>query len=219
MPPDPAPREHHLTIQRTARYAMLGLPSSTIRDVWFVLHGYGQLARYFIQAFADLQDERRLIVAPEALSRFYLEGTSGRVGASWMTSADRRHEIGDYLAYLDALRKQVTSGLQQDLLTHRVLGFSQGAATAGRWAAQQPSSFDHLILWAGGLPPHIDNSALQNTDLTLVVGNRDKYVTEERLAGEERRLAEQKLSYRLIRYEGGHRIQEEGLAKLIGSIT
>ena len=47
-----------------------------VREVWFVLHGFGQLSPYFIRHFGVLADGTRLIVAPEALNRFYLERTS-----------------------------------------------------------------------------------------------------------------------------------------------
>ena len=36
--------EHHLEVSRTARYWVLGEGTAAPREVWFVLHGYGQLA-------------------------------------------------------------------------------------------------------------------------------------------------------------------------------
>ena len=36
-------------------------------------------------------------MAPEGLSRFYLEGFSGKVGATWMTREDRLNDIDNYL--------------------------------------------------------------------------------------------------------------------------
>ena len=49
-----APHAHHLRVQRTARYYTLGGGSGAPRTVWFVLHGYGQLAGEFIRYFSDL---------------------------------------------------------------------------------------------------------------------------------------------------------------------
>ena len=40
------------------------------------------------------------IIAPQGLHKFYLEGTSGRVGASWMTKENREDDIKNYLVYL-----------------------------------------------------------------------------------------------------------------------
>src|SRR3546814_5982443 len=99
--------EHSITVPRTARYYTMGEPQDQPRELWYVCHGYAQLGSRFIRRFAPLDDGTRLIVAPEALSRFYLE-VKGRthaespVGASWMTREDRLSEIDDYVAYLDA---------------------------------------------------------------------------------------------------------------------
>src|SRR5206468_1825615 len=123
----------HIRVARTARYETLG-SETTAREVWFVLHGYGQLAASFIQAFSVLDDGTRLIVAPEALNRFYLVGVdSGAaaerpVGATWMTREDRDAEIADYVEYLDALAAQVLGAVRRGERPPRVivLGFSQG---------------------------------------------------------------------------------------------
>src|ERR671933_2286542 len=106
-------REHHLTVTRTARYVTLGDVHDSLRQVWFVCHGYGQLAARFLRHFEDLNDGHRLIVAPEALSRFYVESGPGTrhadvpVGATWMTREDRLSEIADYVSYLDGLYAQL----------------------------------------------------------------------------------------------------------------
>jgi hypothetical protein len=84
-------REHHLTVSRSARYVVLGEPAPEVRSLWVVLHGYGQLAARFARHCAPLGGAGRLVVVPEALSRFYVEAAAGgshaqaRVGATWMT--------------------------------------------------------------------------------------------------------------------------------------
>src|SRR5437868_12076424 len=91
-------QEHFLDTTRTARYFTLGDPVSAA-ELWFVGHGYGQLASRFLERFRGIDVEGRCIVAPEGLSRFYLTDTptERRVGASWMTREDRLHEIDDYV--------------------------------------------------------------------------------------------------------------------------
>src|SRR5438309_1661873 len=64
-------QEHFFSTPRTARYFTLGSPQGAT-DVWFVCHGYGQLASRFLERFRALESERRCILAPEGLSRFYL---------------------------------------------------------------------------------------------------------------------------------------------------
>lgn len=57
-------QEHRIAVARTARYFTLGRAE---REVWFVLHGYGQLADRFLRHFDPIDDGTRLIVAPEGL--------------------------------------------------------------------------------------------------------------------------------------------------------
>lgn len=210
-----------LTVARTARYCTLGDPASA-REVWVVLHGYGQLAEYFIRPFDGLDGGTQFIVAPEALSRFYTDGMDGRVGASWMTRAAREEEIHDYVAYLDALYRHLRDEWPESA-TVRVLGFSQGTATACRWATLGDAGIDQLILWAGGVPPDLDLDAhrerLNRLDLTLVIGTDDEYITDTRVVEEEARLDAHDIAYRTIRFGGPHRIEPEVLARIGPSET
>jgi len=212
--------EHHLTVSRTARYFTLGPTASTAREVWFVLHGYGQLASRFLRHFAPLDDGARCIVAPEGLSRFYAEaGRNDKIGASWMTREDRPAEIADYVRYLDALHAEVMldrgdSGKQRVT----VLGFSQGTATAARWLALGSARADRLILWGGEVPPDLDLAAARSrwerTAVTFVVGSGDQFITAKVLARDEQRLREQGIAYRVERFEGGHEVVPEVLVRV-----
>ena len=75
--------------------------------IWLVFHGYGQLAEYFIKKFEDLDPTKNFIIAPQGLSKYYLQGVYGRVGASWMTKEDRLTEIANQYAYIDEVLKAV----------------------------------------------------------------------------------------------------------------
>jgi pimeloyl-ACP methyl ester carboxylesterase len=105
--PGLAPEERFLQVARTARYYRTGAPAPSLRQAWLVCHGYGQLASAFLHAFQPIADPTRLIVAPEALNRYYPGPDSGPhgpespVAATWMTREDRLHEIDDYVRYLD----------------------------------------------------------------------------------------------------------------------
>ncbi|MCH8276319.1 MAG: hypothetical protein IIA50_02090 [Bacteroidetes bacterium] len=149
---------------RTARYFEIGDLDSPVDDLWFVLHGYGQSAREFAEPFNDYAAEGRLIVLPEALSRFYVSHEGPVIGACWMTKEDRKSEIRDYIRYLNALYQEVTgvSGVRNTRLT--VLGFSQGTATATRWLASGDVTADRLILWGGASCGRIDNERVCRSD-------------------------------------------------------
>ncbi|MEM6646265.1 MAG: phospholipase [Bacteroidota bacterium] len=211
--------EHHLSIRRQARYRVLGTPGPHIREVWFVLHGYGMLAEYFIRHFRAQDNGTRLIVAPEAFNRFYLK-LGGRVGATWMTREDRERDIADQRAYLDALYHHVVQPLGHVYVV--ALGFSQGATAACRWAMLGQARLDRLVCWAGTLPhdldlaPHAD--ALNRLGLLYVLGDRDAYLTAERLAAAEQRLTDAQINYTLLPYAGTHRLVPSVLCKVAALI-
>jgi len=211
-------QEHQFSTSRSARYFTLGSPQHAA-DVWLVCHGYGQLASRFLERFRPLEAERRCIVAPEGLSRFYLTDSPAerRVGASWMTREDRLHEIDDYVRYLDGVYAKIVP--RNARVT--ALGFSQGTATVCRWTAFGTSRVDRLIVWGGEVPPDLDLAEariaerLRAARLTLVYGTRDQFFTPKIVAATEERLRANQIGYELLPFEGGHEIDEAILRRLI----
>lgn len=209
---------NHFPISIAARYAQLG-NSENPTEHWYVLHGYKQLAPHFINKFKSIQTEFRHITAPEGLNRFYLEGYSGRVGASWMTKEDRSVDIENYCAMLDQLNKHLNFSTE---VKQVLLGFSQGAATAVRWFCLGQSKFDALVLWAGSFPKDMDlgllKSCLQNVPLLLVVGKQDEFIKSEHINNVKLLLDGAGITYSLIEFEGNHNIDELALAKVLEQI-
>ncbi|MDQ8154228.1 MAG: esterase [Gemmatimonadota bacterium] len=218
----PQIRTARLTVPRTARYAAFGPPPAQADELWIVLHGYGQLADEFLAQCAALDNGRRCVVAPEALSRFYQPQPGSataerRVGASWMTREERDTEIGDYLRYLDLVLETITEGAPVPPPLH-VLGFSQGTATASRWAASGRVRPARLVCWGGMIAPELDiesaDAPLRQVRLQLVIGSRDKYATPERVADEQANLEAAGLRYELVTFEGGHWLDDATLVAI-----
>ena len=214
--------EHHLSVARTARYQQLGHPSASTRQLWLVVHGYGQLAEYFVRHFAFLHaadPAGTIIVAPEALSRFYLAGASGRVGASWMTRADRLAEIEDQAAYLSLLLERLLAECPPETQV-TVLGFSQGTATASRWLASLAERWrpHQLVLWAGDFPADIAEEAarqlLQDLSITLVSGDQDEYISFEKLHHQAAILRAHGAKVTTATFVGGHTLNSQVLRQL-----
>ncbi len=213
--------QHHLSVTRTARYITSG-NSTDPPTVWFVLHGYGQLAEPVARECSVLGANQNLVVVPEALSRFYLSdaqrlhGPDVSTAASWMTREDRESEIGDYVGYLDTLYDRVFEGIDRAKANVRVLGFSQGADTACRWIDRGRVRADHLVLWAGFCPPDVDltrrDTPFGRMKISIVVGSSDTLATPERVAGLEARLEGR--DYDLVRFDGGHHLDRNVLLKL-----
>jgi predicted esterase len=181
------------------------------------MHGYGQLARYFIRHFEKLVQPGVLVVAPEALSRFYLENNTGRVGASWMTKESRLDEIADYLNYLSKVYAWIKSSIGHESFRLHVLGFSQGAATACRWVAEKHPPAHSLTCWAGFFPPDLNWSAgwqRKGLETHVVVGTEDKFVTDEALAKFEEVVRLLDIQPKKWEFRGGHEIHGDTLLAL-----
>jgi len=214
--------EKHITVARKARYFVHGTPTQEVKYVWFALHGYGQLASRFLRHFEHFDPEEHLVIAPEGLHRFYNKGTGGHVGASWMTKEDRITDIEDYIRYLDQLYEEIVPKTDTTKVKVIVLGFSQGAATATRWAALGHSWLDELVLWAGVFPPDVppiwNHERMQELQLTLACGTNDEYIAPNKWEEQLDALKEQGFSFETIQYEGRHRLQKEALDELKSAI-
>ena len=213
-----------LSFNFKARYQTLGTLQPDTKKVWFVIHGYGQLAEFFIRKFKSLEAKGIYVIAPEGLSRFYLEdvtkrsqGGSQRVGATWMTRENRQMDIHNYLTYLTEVYTSVMKLSNSIPVT--ILGFSQGAATATRWAVSNRIRFDRLVLWAGMLPEDMDfqlgRELLTDKKIIHVYGTQDVFITDERF--QQMKLLAEKLTTvpRMVRFEGGHEIHEATLLSLL----
>jgi predicted esterase len=219
----------HIRVTRTARYETLGRDDGNAHEIWFVLHGYGQLAASFIRLFALLDDGTRLIIAPEALNRFYLDGVESappaerRVGATWMTREDREHEITDYVEYLDTLSAQLPDRVRQGGRSPRIVvfGFSQATATVARWVARGKIRPDYLVLWGGFLPADVPltDERLRAPELRIIIGSSDRFISQDRTTQEDARLVEASLPYRMTRYDGGHGINREVLLEVARDVA
>lgn len=212
--------EQTIKLPKTFRYYTFG-NQETADTIWFVLHGYGQLPAYFIRKFHKLNPEKHFIIAPEGMHRFYLNGTSGRVGASWMTKEARLDDISDNLTFLNSLYSifEKQNKFKQKVL----LGFSQGGATAARWHEQGEFKASTFILWASVFPPDLqlpkNVSQFNRSKNYFVAGNEDPYYTEENILEMQEHLISEDLNFSTIRYQGGHTIEGNSLLKLADDIT
>lgn len=212
--------EQNVSARRTARFYVMG-EAEQPKELWFVCHGYGQLASTFLQGLSALDDGTRLIVAPEALSRFYVDSPHQNVGASWMTREDRLHEIEDYLKYLATVHEVVLSRIRDPKIPVTVLGFSQGAATVSRWACRSSFEIARLILWGETLAPELEDEPsvgrLRSMQLHVAGGTRERFFPESRRAELRERLARLGVPFRDWTFEGGHRLDDETLLAIVSA--
>ena len=208
--------ELHITVPRTARYHTLGDPTKA-QAIWIVLHGYGHLARFFLNEFEGLEEDK-YIVAPEGLSRFYIDKAHTRVGATWMTREDRDNEMADQITYLDQLAMHLRAHCPAKALIH-CMGFSQGVAAACRWAANGKTDIKRLVLWGGSMPPELDHELLldrwSDVHVDLVHGDADDVVPESVLLQSQAKLRAGHVDFGTTIFSGGHALEKITLHRMI----
>ena len=217
-------KELTLQFNYRARYYKFGEITKDNQQVWFVIHGYGQLAQYFIKKFISLEGKHICVIAPEGLSRFYLEdiptrvaGGSNRVGATWMTKENREMDIENYINYLQSVYDIELKNKENAHVT--LLGLSQGAATVTRWVISNNPKFQRFVLWAGIFPPDMNfetgRNVLGNKEVVTVYGASDPFITTERKK-EMKMLCERlQVTPKQILFEGGHDINDTALQQLL----
>jgi len=210
-------RIDRFTTPRTTRIARIGEPDVSIHEVLFALHGWGQLAADFAETLAPLSGPGRLIVCPEALSKFYINFQDRATGSSWMTSYDREFEIRDYVTYLDGVLHSIREDVPDDV-DIQVLAFSQGCHTASRWIGNGNVSPSRLVFWGSDPAEDLTDEEWAELaaieEIAMVAGTLDRFVTGGRLARAEKALTAHDCRFEIIRYEGGHHLQESVLTDL-----
>jgi predicted esterase len=207
----------HLNIEtpRTARYCVVD-KLTTQGQHWLVLHGYGQLAEYFIRHFDGMENAK--VIAAEGLSRFYLDGLGGRIGASWMTAADREAEVNDQASYLGKLmQKEVPIGVRPV-----VLGFSQGATAVMRWVVQQRVPVRGVVMWAGSFPHDVDPVTagvhLKDIPVHFAIGDEDPYIKPQEIDTRLGPLREALPQLEVHRFKGAHVMDSPTLLQIAQSL-
>ena len=207
--------EHKICFKKSFRYEIINdIDNPYI--VLYVLHGYGQLAKFFIQKFKSL-NKNILIVAPEGMHRFYLEGNYGRVGASWMTKEDRKTDITDNIGWLTSLDEKISK--KYNIKKRILLGFSQGGSTAIRWRLCNKVFFNALIIWGSDFPPEDKKKVeilVSDNENYFVIGSKDEYFNENK---RNELIHEYKLlGFNISTYDGNHDIDIKTVNKLIQKI-
>lgn len=203
-------KENHIQIKKTARYYQIGEHTNKIKKVIFAIHGFAQLAKDFIKTFEVLEDEDTIIIAPEALNKFYIRGYRGTIGTTWLTQEDRENEILDYVSYLNSVFIKSTEKLKINNCEIIVLGFSQGTHTASRWLSKFQPKVKSFILWGGAFPHEInyetDLDYWNKINLKMLIGSNDKHVSKELIENEKEFIKSQNLKVSLEVYDGKHEI-------------
>jgi len=208
---------HKLKVERTAHYFTIGEPNKNISRLIIACHGQGQRSQFFIRRFDVLDDGNTLVIAPEALSKYYLKSFGGDVGASWMTSVDRLDEISDYTTYLQQLLDEYLP-LLNETVEVTLLGFSQGGATIFRWAMEKFPVVDRFILFASMIPEDLDYRPyldyFNSKKMIWIYGTSDQFLIEKHLEFNRSVFEKNKLNFEERTFNGKHEVTREVLKEL-----
>ena len=208
--------EKQVSYKITNTYTTLNERTSKTKKVWVVFHGIGYLSKFFLKYFKGLDPEENYIIAPQAASKYYLNGKYTHVGASWFTKDNTQQEVENAMNYLDEVYKAEDLGSATNLI---VLGYSQGVSVATRWVARKKLIPNQFILCSGGLPKELvagDFQHLSEKEVILIYGGKDPYMNEERLQSEKIKLQELfPKNLTVIPFEGVHEMKPSIIESLV----
>lgn len=217
----PRTTKSFVEVPRTARYYRLNYVQPQTKNVWIVFHGYGQLAEYFIKHFEELNENENCVIAVEGLSRFYVDGLTGRVGASWMTKDDREQEIVDQSNYINTVLKDAGIDTNSPDYNLIVMGFSQGTATAIRWMVNNDVRPEHLVMWAGSFPHDVDTTKkpeiFNGLSLHYAYGLQDQFLKDVDMDEKLEEMKKTGMEIRNWTFEGKHVMDKPTLARIVNS--
>ncbi len=210
-------KTQYIVTPKTARYSAYGKLSSKTKYFWFVLHGSNMLSEQMLYKFKDFDPETHFVIAPEGLSRFYVNGFGGEVVASWMTKRDRLEEIHDFSVYCSALFDRYVQKLPESCKTI-IMGFSQGGVTAMRWLHHLHVTVDFLLAYACWIPEDIDFGTAK-TDWSkickiFIYGTEDQFLNEKKIIEIQEICKAGNLDFHNEIYAGDHRIDKKQLKKI-----
>lgn len=207
--------EKEVSYQTINTYSTLNARTDKTKNVWIVFHGIGYLSRYFLKYFRQLRQEENFIIAPQAPSKYYLNGKYEHVGASWATRENTEQEMSNLLAYLDEIYTVENLEKAENLI---LFGYSQGVSVVSRWVARRRINCSQLILHSGRIPNELkpeDFAFLDQTKVRFIYGTEDPYLNEEVLKSEEQRVrALFPKNLKIIPFDGGHEVNKDIILKL-----
>ncbi len=202
--------EKQVSYQTVNSYSTLNELTDKTENVWVVFHGIGYLSRYFLKYFRHLNQEKNYIIAPQAPSKYYLNGKYEHVGASWATRENTEREVQNVLAYLDEIYEKEDLKIAKKLI---LFGYSQGVSIVTRWIARRKIQCSKLILNSGRLPKELkpkNFAFLESTEISFVYGTEDPFINKEFLESEEMRIRQlfpKNLTF--VPFDGGHEVNKE----------
>ena len=210
--------KHNISFEFSSSYITYNKLTDNTENIWIVFHGYGQLSKYFIRRFDVLDGDKNYIIAPQGLSKFYVDEDYKNVGASWLTKEDRGSDLLNQQKYLIKLMDELKLKIDFSKIKVNLFGFSQGVSALTRLLMNYNMKVNNIIIWAGWVPDeffNINKDVLKDTNLFFVVGNKDKYYNNLIIKGyieKFKNTLNKEIDYFV--FNGGHIVDRKVLKKI-----
>ena len=210
--------KHSISFEFSSSYITCNKLTDNTENIWIVFHGYGQLSKYFIRRFDVLDGDKNYIIAPQGLSKFYVDEDYKNVGASWLTKEDRGSDLLNQQKYLIKLMDELKLKIDFSKIKINFFGFSQGVSALTRLLINYNMKVNNIIIWAGWVPDeffNINKDVLKDTNLFFVVGNKDKYYNNPIIKGylkKIKNILNKEIDYFV--FNGGHIVDRKVLKKI-----
>ena len=210
--------KHNISFEFSSSYITCNKLTDNTENIWIVFHGYGQLSKYFIRRFDVLDGDKNYIIAPQGLSKFYVDEDYKNVGASWLTKEDRESDLLNQQKYLIKLMDELKLKIDFSKIKINLFGFSQGVSALTRLLMNYNMKVNNIIIWAGWVPDeffNINKDVLKDTNLFFVVGNKDKYYNNPIIKGylkKFKNILNKEIDYFV--FNGGHIVDRKVLKKI-----
>ena len=210
--------KHSISFEFSSSYITHNQLTDNTENIWIVFHGYGQLSKYFIRRFDVLDGDKNYIIAPQGLSKFYVDEDYNNVGASWLTKEDRGSDLLNQQKYLIKLMDELKLNIDFSKIKINFFGFSQGVSALTRLLMNYNMKVNNIIIWAGWVPDeffNINKDVLKDTNIFFVVGNKDKYYNNPIIKGyieKFKKTLNKEIDYFV--FNGGHIVDRKVLKKI-----
>ena len=210
--------KHNISFEFSSSYITYNKLTDKTENIWIIFHGYGELSKYFIRRFDVFEGDKNYIIAPQGLSKFYVDEDFKNVGASWLTKEDKESDLLNQQKYLIKLMDELKSKIDFSKIKINLFGFSQGVSVFTRLLINYNMKIDNIIIWAGWVPDeffNINKDVLKDTNLFFVVGNKDKYYNNPIMKGyieKFKKTLNKEIDYFV--FDGGHIVDRKVLKKI-----
>ncbi|OHX66247.1 alpha/beta hydrolase [Flammeovirga pacifica] len=212
-------KEEWVSIQIDAPFIYNEQTTKETEHVWFLFHGYGQLAEHFIRRFDILNPITHHVVALQGLSRFYLDEKYEKIGASWMTRMHRDRDIVHQKKYIEEVVQNRLLSIPSFDVKRNYFAFSQGGATLLRWLVDAQPEVNALILWAADIPTEFtpeDFSFLsEDSKVIYVIGDNDPFRSFLEIEKLKEFIKQLNCKTEIVTFRGGHSVNRPTLKNVL----